>query len=400
MVSKKDIESAYKTISGEIVNTPLIFSYTLSDLCGCKTFFKLENLQMTGSFKERGALNKLMNLTQEEREKGVITASAGNHAQGVAYHSQRLGIKAKIVMPIGTPLIKVVSSQNYGANVILHGETYDDAYELALEISKKENLTFVHPFDDPLVIAGQGTIAMEILNNEAGKKVEAVVCPVGGGGLISGIATYIKKTDPSITIIGVEAETCPSLKRAIQNGHPVKLESASSIADGIAVKCVGKMTFEIAKKYVDDVVSVNEDEIAHSVLLLLEIEKIVVEGAGAVPLAALINHKVDLKNKNVVSIISGGNIDVNVLNRIITHGLSVDGRIVQLKVRVRDIPGALKNVLEIFKQLNTNVLDIIHHRYESSAPIGYVDISITLETKGHQHINEIKQNLKKYGYLS
>ena len=399
IISKAEIEKAYAAIRGHIVCTPIVYSQTLSKLCDCQTLFKLENFQMTGSFKERGALNKLLNLSPEERGKGVVTASAGNHAQGVAYHSQRLGIRAKIVMPVNTPLIKVVSTQNYGAQVILHGETVDDSYELAAEISRSEGLTLLHPFTDPLVIAGQGTIAIEILEDESAGNIEAVLCPVGGGGLISGLAIYLKETIPALLVIGVEAAACPAMKKSLQNGYPVQLESASSLADGIAVKKVGQVNYEIVRRYVDEVVTVDEDEIAKAILLLLEIEKIVVEGAGAVPLAALLNHKVHLQGKKVLSIISGGNIDVNILDKIITRGLSAEGRVVQLKVRLKDLPGSLTAVLEIIKKLHVNILDIIHHRFDSSAPFGYVDVSITLETKGHTHIQEIKKALQDGGYL-
>jgi threonine dehydratase len=398
MISPSDIEKAYTVIRPHIVRTPIVYSQKLSELCGCRTLFKLENFQMTGSFKERGALNKLLNLSEVQKKKGVISASAGNHAQGVAYHCQRLGIRAQIVMPIGTPLIKMVSTQNYGARVILHGETVDDAYELALELSSKEGLTVIHPFQDPLVIAGQGTIAVEILDDELAKGVEAVICPIGGGGLISGIATYLKTINPAIAIIGVEANSCPAMKISLQYGHPIQLENASSLADGIAVKKVGQLNFEIVKKYVDELVTVEEDEIANAILLLLEAEKIVAEGAGAVPLAALLNHKVPLDGKKVLSIISGGNIDVNILDKIIMRGLSVEGRITQLTVRLKDHPGSLTSVLEIIKRLKVNILDIIHHRFDSSAPFGYVDVSITLETKGHPHIQEIRQALEEGGY--
>ena len=399
MVSKRDIEKAYEVISKNIVCTPVSFSYTFSDICGCRTYFKLENFQMTGSFKDRGSLNKLLAVSAGAKARGVITASAGNHAQGVAYHSQRLKIPSKIVMPVGTPLIKVVSTQNYGAEVVLYGDTYDDAYEHALEISENDNLAFIHPFNDPYVIAGQGTIGVEILNNPMCKELDAIVCPVGGGGLISGIATYIKETNPSIKIIGVETELFSSMKDSLNAGHIKQTGSGSSLADGIAVKKPGDITYSIAQKYVDDVVTVNEDEIANALMLLLEIEKVVVEGAGAVPVAALINKKVNLAGKNVLSIISGGNIDVNIVNRIITRGLLVDGRIVQTKVRVHDTPGALTSALEKLKHLRANVLEIIHHRFDSSTPIGFVDISITLETKGHQHIKEIMTVLAEKNYL-
>ncbi|MCX7786270.1 MAG: threonine ammonia-lyase [Spirochaetes bacterium] len=399
MIRTQDIETAYALIGNHIVQTPIVRSLTLGKICGCDTLFKLENLQMTGAFKERGALNKLLNLSQTERSKGVITASAGNHAQGVAYHAQRLQISAKIVMPVGTPLIKVVSTQEYGAEVVLQGESFDDAYQHARWLEKEEGRVFVHPFDDPYVIAGQGTIGLELLNDPLGREVEVVICPIGGGGLISGIATYLKERKPSITVIGVQTASCPSMKVALEQGGPVKLTRASSLADGIAVKQAGTLTYEIVKRYVDDVVTVEEDEIANAVLLLLEIEKIVVEGAGAVPLAAILKFREWFAGKRVISIVSGGNIDVNILHRIITRGLTVAGRTVELKVRLRDVPGALTAVLEILKRLQTNIMDIVHHRFDSVAPIGYVDVSITLETKGHDHVREIKTALRKEGYL-
>jgi len=398
MISKSDVEKAYLAIHDHIVATPVVYSPKLSELCTCQALFKLENFQRTGSFKERGALNKLLSLSPAERGKGVITASAGNHAQGVACHCQRLGIKAKIIMPVGTPLVKVVSTQNYGAQVMLHGETVDDAYELALELSGTEGLILVHPFEDPLVVAGQGTIALEILKDKLAEGLKAIVCPIGGGGLIAGIAAYLKETKPAIALIGVEAASCPAMKKSLQSGWPVQLERASSLADGIAVKKVGQLNLAMVKKYVDEVVAVEEDEIANAVLLLLEIEKIVVEGAGAVPLAALLNRRVHLEGKKVLSIVSGGNIDVNILDKIIMRGLSVEGRIAELTVRLKDTPGSLTAVLEIIKRMQANILDIVHHRYDSSAPFGYVDVSITLETKGHDHIREIKQALREGGY--
>lgn len=398
MISKSDIEEAYRKIRNDVVRTPLVHSQKLSQLCGCQTLFKLENFQMTGSFKERGAVNKLLTLSPEERRKGVAAASAGNHAQAVAFHSQRLGINAKIVMPQGTPLIKVVSTQNYGAQVILHGETVDDAYDRALELARQDGLILIHPFEDPWIIAGQGTIALEILEDDLARDIGAVLCPIGGGGLISGVAAYLKETSPETLVIGVEAAAAPSMKKSLEEGHPVRLESASSLADGIAVKKVGQLNYEMVKKYVDEVVTVEEDEIAKAILLLLEIEKIVVEGAGAVPLAALLTPAVHLKGKKVLSIISGGNIDVNILDRIIMRGLSVEGRIAQFTVRMKDRPGSLLSVLEIIKRYQVNILDILHHRFQSTGPFGYVDVSITLETKGHSHIQEVRQALEDAGY--
>jgi threonine dehydratase len=399
MIAKQDIEDAYSIIHAHIVRTPTVYSHTLSKLCGCDTLFKLENLQMTGAFKERGALNKLLHLSAAERARGVITASAGNHAQGVAYHAQRLGIKAKVVMPIGTPLIKVVSTQEYGAEVVLHGETFDDAYEHATGLAGQAGLVFVHPFADPLVIAGQGTIGLEILADELGRNLDAVVCPIGGGGLIGGIATYLKETQPALKVIGVEAAACASMQEALRQDGPVKLARAASLADGIAVKQVGRLNYELVKRYVDEIITVDEDEIANAVLLLLEIEKIVVEGAGATPLAALLKRRDVFAGQRVLSVVSGGNIDVNILQRIITRGLTVAGRTVEFKVRLRDVPGTLTAVLEVLKRLQTNIMDITHHRFDSLAPFGYVDVSITLETKGHNHIREIEQALQAEGYL-
>ncbi len=399
MISKADIEAAYRKIQKDIVSTPLVYSQKLSHLCGCQVLLKLENFQMTGSFKDRGALNRLLSLSPEQKAKGVVAASAGNHAQAVAYHCQRLGIRSKIVMPLGTPLVKVVSTQGYGAEVILQGEMVDDAGELAFQISQEEGLTFIHPFADPLIIAGQGTIGIEILKDELAKDLAAVLCPIGGGGLISGIATYLKETNPAVRVIGVEAYACPSMKASLLEGHPVRLEKTSSLADGIAIKMVGQINFEIARKYVDEVVTVEENEIANAILLLLEMEKIVAEGAGAVPLAALLNRKVALQSGKVLLIISGGNIDVNILGKIITRGLAMEGRIAQMTVRLKDLPGSLTAALEIIKGLQANILEVAHHRFESLAPFGYVDVSLTLETKGHAHIHEIQRALQGAGFL-
>lgn len=398
MISRENIGEAYRKIRNEIVCTPLVYSHKLSQICGCQILLKLENFQMTGSFKERGALNKLLSLSPEERAKGVVAASAGNHAQAVAYHCQRLGIQATIAMPVGTPLIKVVSTQGYGAEVILQGETVDDAYEVALQLSNQGGLTLIHPFADPLIIAGQGTIGIEILDHDLTKDLHAVVCPVGGGGLISGVAIYLKESNPKIQMIGVEASACPSMKASLLEGHPVKLERASSLADGIVIKMVGQVNFEIVQKYVDEVITVEENEIANAILLLLEREKMVAEGAGAVPLAALLNRKVPLEGRKVLLLISGGNIDVNILDKIIMRGLSMEGRIAELTVRLQDLPGSLTAVLEIVKGLQANILEITHHRFDSVAPFGYVDVSITVETRGHSHIHQIKKGLEGAGY--
>lgn len=401
LVTKHSIDAAYEQIHANVIRTPIIPALRLSERCGCRVHFKLENVQRTGSFKERGALNKLLSLEPAERNRGVVAASAGNHAQGVAYHAQRLGIPATIIMPQGSPLVKVVATQNFGARVILDGDTYDDACRLAEEMATRENFTLVHAFRDPLVVSGQGTIGREILEDELGRQADVILCPIGGGGLIAGIASYIKAVAPRISIIGVQAAVYPSMAKALEAGQPVKLPTASSLADGISVKEVGKLNFDIVKRLVDDVLLVGEDEIARAVLHLLEVDKITVEGAGAVSVAPLLGTpmKRQLVGKTVLCIISGGHIDVNVLSKIITRGLASDGRIFELTIRVRDIPGALTHVLGIVRELQSNILHIDHHRFGVRAPFGHVDVSLTLETKGHLHILEIERVLCRHGYL-
>jgi len=398
MITKHDVEQAYQIIQHHLKPSPVIYSPKLSRLCNCELFLKLENRQMTGSFKERGALNKLHHLSKVERAGGVIAASAGNHAQGLAYNATKLGIKSKVVMPQGTPLTKLVATQEFGAEVILHGDVYDDAYQLATQIADDEGLTFVHAFDDPFIIAGQGTIGVELLTDPTCEGMETVVCPVGGGGLISGIATYLKAEQSTIEVIGVEASACPSMAQAWRNEKPTTIKYGASLADGIAVKQVGQLTYQVARQTVDALIAVAEDEIARAVLTLLEVEKLVVEGSGAVPLAAIITNPERFANKKVVLIISGGNIDVNLLDKIITNGLTLSGRIVELVVHLLDKPGYLVDVLEIIRELQANVLDISHHRYNPNIPFGYVDVAITLETKGISHISKIKETLQQKGY--
>ncbi len=403
MVTREDIERAYEAIHEHIVDTPIIASATLSDLCGCTTLFKLENLQITGAFKERGALNKLINLSDAEKTRGVIAASAGNHAQGVACHAKRLGIPATIVMPRGTPLVKITSTQYWGATVILEGASYDDAYSFAQKQAEKEGITYIHAFADPLVIAGQGTIGIEVLRHHLCKDLEAIVVPIGGGGLISGIAAYVKALRPDVKIIGVETESCPAMKETLDCGRVLSIATSepACLADGIMVRKVGDINVEMVRKYVDEIVTVNDDEIANAILLLLEIEKNVVEGAGAVPLAALLNRKIaNVAGKKVLSIISGGNIDVTLLSRIITRGLAFDGRLVQFQIQVRDMPGALESVLHLFHEENANILEIVHHHYTAGAPIGRINVTITLETKSFDHIGEIQKRLDDSGYIA
>ena len=396
MIGVHDIETARRRIRDTIFESPCPFSETFSKLCGNKVFFKLENLQMTGSFKERGALNKLLTLVPEERERGVIAASAGNHAQGVAYHALRLGMAAQICMPLGTPLIKVSSTRAYGAEVILHGANYDEAYEEAQRRCKEGGLTFIHPFDDDAVIAGQGTVGLELI--EQNPYLDAVVVPIGGGGLIGGIACAMKETNPKIRVIGVQTARIPSMQAALDHGSPVYVPAATTIADGIAVRRAGTLTTPLVAKYVDEIVTVEEEEIANAILLLLEREKTVAEGAGAVAVAALVQKKTSLSGKKVAVVVGGGNIDVNVLSRIIERGLVKDGRLVRLRVRLSDHPGALHRLTGIVAEHWANVIEIEHSRTYYGVNLGETAVDVTLETRGTRHIAEIKDALRDAGY--
>ena len=292
MIHKDDIESAYQKIQAHIVNTPLRRSHTLSDLCGCDMLLKMESLQMTGAFKERGALNRMLALSEAQKRRGIIAASAGNHAQGVAYHAHRMGVSATIVMPEGTPLVKIAGVQFWNANVVLHGSSYDDAYVYSRRLEEERGLVYIHPFADPLVIAGQGTIALEVLENELGSDCDAIVVPLGGGGLISGIGSYVKQTRPEVRVIGVEVDGLASMRDSLAAGEMLTLDPVTTIADGIAVKRVDQTTFDICKECVDEIVTVNDGEIANAILMMLEYEKVVVEGGGVVAVAALLNHKI------------------------------------------------------------------------------------------------------------
>ena len=396
MITLADIQAARKTIGESVFLSPCAYSETFSRLTGNKIFFKLENLQMTGSFKERGAINKLLSLTPEERQRGVITASAGNHAQGVAYHATRLGIRSKICMPIGTALIKISSTRNYGAEVILYGANFDEACEEAERIRQAENLTFVHAFDDDAIIAGQGTIGLELLEQQP--DLEALVVPIGGGGLIGGIACAIKETNPKIKIVGVQTLRIPSMKAALAAHTPVTLPPAATIGDGIAVRRAGDRTLPLVARYVDEIVTVDEEEIANAILLLLEREKTVAEGAGAAPVAALLNHKTSLKGLRTAVVISGGNIDVNFLSRIIERGLVKDGRLVRLRLRAPDQPAALHKVLGLIAERRANIMDIVHDRSHYGVSLGETVVELTLETRGRDHANEIVAALQDSGY--
>ena len=398
-INKDNVLEAFANIQAHISNTPLIESQTLSRLAGCTTLFKLENLQMTGSFKERGALNKLLSLNVDEKKRGVIAASAGNHAQALAYHASRQGVSVKIVMPEHSPIVKVKSTQHWGAEVILTGASFDDAMAHSKKLVADEGRVFIHPFDDPLIAAGQGTVGVELLNHLRGGDIDAILVPVGGGGLISGIAAFVKETNPNIKVIGVEEAGGNGMYRALQEGRPVLIDRAPLIADGIAVREVSGNNLKIVNAYVDEVVTVSSDEVANAIMLMLEIEKLVVEGAAAAPLAALINNRLpQLKGKTVVSIVSGGNIDVNHLSKIIDRGLVFDGRVARLQTVIEDRPGNLENLMTVFRESGANILEVNHTRLSPRAPVGQVEVTVTIETKDKEHLADIEKSLKKSNY--
>jgi threonine dehydratase len=395
-VTLAEIQAAMGRIRDSIYLSPCARSEEMSQLTGNSVYLKLDNLQRTGAFKERGALNKLLTLTEEERARGVIAASAGNHAQGLAYHAGRHGIRAQIVMPLTTPLIKVSATKGYGAEVVLHGANYDEACEEALRRSEQSGMTFVHPFDDEVVIAGQGTMGLEILQQVP--DIEAVVAPIGGGGLIAGVACAVKETNPRVRVIGVQPARLPSMKVAIAEGHPVTLSPAATIADGIAVRRAGEKTLPLIQKYVDDIVTVDEEEIANAILLLLEREKTLAEGAGAAAIAALINRKTPLSGKKVAVLVCGGNIDVSLLSRIMERGLVKDGRLVRLRVHLPDYPGALHRLTGILAQHRANIVETSYDRAYYGVNLGDTAIDITMETRGPDHIVELLSALSASGY--
>jgi len=396
MINLADVKAALHRIRQSIYLSPCTISATFSQLTGNSIYLKLDNLQRTGAFKERGALNKLLTLTKQERDQGVIAASAGNHAQGLAYHAGKLGIRAQICMPLTTPLIKVSATKAYGADVVLHGANYDEACEEAIHRGHQQQLTFVHPFDEDAVIAGQGTIGLEMLQQHP--EIEAVVVPIGGGGLIGGIACAIKETNPKVQIVGVQTSRLPSMKAAVTEGKPVTIPAAATIADGIAVRRAGDRTLPLVKKYVDQIVTVDEEEIANAILLLLEGEKTMAEGAGAAAIAAMVNHKIELSGKKVAVLVCGGNIDVTLLSRIIERGLVKDGRLVRLRVHLPDYPGALHRLTGILADHRANIVETSYDRTYYGVNLGETAIDITMETRGPEQIAELLTALGAAGY--
>ena len=396
MVTLADIQSARERVKDGIVTTPVVPALALRERLPCNLFIKLENTQRTGSFKDRGALNRLLDLSPEERKRGIVTASAGNHAQAVAYHGQRLGVPVEVVMPELTPLVKVSNTRHFGAGVRFHGATLSDSMVEARRIEKEENRILVHAFDDDRVIGGQGTIGLELL--EQLPSLTAVIVPIGGGGMISGIATAIKSQRPDVRIFGVEASAAASAMASRKAGSPVHIETSETIADGIAVKRVGDRTFPIIEKYVDDIVAVDEGQIASAVHLLLEHEKVLAEGAGATPLAALVAGLLPLKPEdNAVMVLSGGNIDVNLVERIISRGLVNDGRMARLRVTVRDRPGYLARLATYVAEEGANVLDVFHSRAFADIGVRDVEIELFLETRGHDHMKAVVARLEREG---
>lgn len=392
MVTIDQIYSARERLRGIARVTPLNPTKSLGE----NIYIKSENLQLTGAFKLRGAFNKLACLSQEEKERGVIACSAGNHAQGVALSATRLGIRSVVCMPATAPISKIHATENYGAEVVLVPGTYDDAAAKAAELAREHGYTFAHPFDDAYVIAGQGTIGIEIL--EQLPDVQQVVVPIGGGGLISGIAMAIKTLRPSCRVIGVQAAGAPSMYNAIKEGKISTLAHVSTIADGIAVKRPGELTFEMVKKYVDDVVVVDDSQVAAAIVALMEDQKTVAEGAGACAVAAVLSGLVDTENQKTVCVVSGGNVDMTTLSRVINKGLVSFGRICQISVKIIDKPGGLVALLQTIAQTGANVVSVTHARQAKNCGVGACVVSMGLETHNHQHIERILQALQDGGY--
>src|ERR1700761_8945269 len=379
-VSLVEIKQAEQRIRDFIYFSPCQLSAALSEVTGQQVFLKLDNLQRTGAFKERGALNRILLLSDDEKHRGVIAASAGNHAQAVAYHATQRGVSARIVMPLMTPLVKISATRGFGADVILHGANYDEACDEALRLCRLEGMTFLHPFDDNAVINGQGTIGLELLQQVQG--LEAVVVPIGGGGLISGVACALKESNPSIHVVGVETERLPSMLRALEHGSPVTLPAEATIADGIAVRRAGDLTLPLVKRFVDEIVTVDEEEIANAIMVLLEREKTLAEGAGAVALAALLQKKTSLKAERTAVLVCGGNIDVSLLAKMIERGLVKDGRRTRLRIHLTDRPGSLHQLTRIIADARANIVQTSYDRAHYGVNLGDTVIDVTLETRG------------------
>jgi threonine dehydratase len=394
VISLVDVEAAAKVISGQVLETPCLHSRTVSEVVGAEVWIKFENLQFTASFKERGALVKLASLTDQERRAGVIAASAGNHAQGLAFHAQRLGVPCVIVMPRYTPSIKVERTRALGAEVLLAGDGFDDANAHALELAPTLGLTFVHAYDDKQVIAGQGTIALEMLRQQP--DLDVLVVPVGGGGLIAGMSVAAKALNPSIEMIGAESVRFPGAHAALKGTRPVF--GTSSIADGIAVRQPGEIALELARTLVDDIVLVEEADIEQAIVMLLEIEKTVAEGAGAAGLAVLIRHKTRFEGRRIGIVLTGGNIEPLTLAAIMERGLARSGRLARLTVELRDLPGALAQVTARLAALGANIEEVHHQRTFTQLPLQTAEVELVLQTRNHAHVQEVVKELGGAGF--
>ena len=398
MVTLTDIEQALSRIGDAVFYSPCHRAEILSELIGCEVFLKLENLQMTGSFKDRGSLNKILQLSDQQKRAGVITASAGNHAQGVAHAARVSGIQATVVMPETAPLAKIRGTREFGANIILHGKGYDEAQKKARELQARDGYTFIHAFDDPDIIAGQGTIGLELL--EQIPDMDTVVVPVGGGGLISGIAIAIRGQRPEVELVGAEAERMPAMKRSVKAGRILPQRVANTLADGIAVARVGEQTLPIVRSQISTIVTVTEEEIANAVMVLLEREKTLAEGAGAVGFAALYGgHLGEIKNRKVVVVISGGNIDMTTLAKILERGLELDGRIARLRVVVPDRPGSIAELATLVAGHQANILQISQNRAVSEVELEETEVELVLETRGREQVAEIKASIEHRGFV-
>jgi threonine dehydratase len=392
-VTLDDIEAARRRLRGAIIETDCDWSRTLSEIAGFKLWLKFENLQFTASFKERGALNRVSALSDEEKARGVIAMSAGNHAQGVAYHAHRLSIPATIVMPVSTPTVKVVNTQGHGAHVILHGDTVEQAAAYAHDYGRQRRLSFIHPYDDPLVIAGQGTIALEMLG--AAPEIDTLVVPIGGGGLISGIGIAAKAIRPDIRLVGVQAELFPSMYNAVKGTHlPVVGET---LAEGIAVSAPGQITQTIVRRLVDDIVLVSEQELERAVSLLINIEKTVVEGAGAAGLAAVLANRRQFEGRTVGLVLCGGNIDARLLAGVLTRELAREGRLTQLSIDLVDRPGALATVANLLAEAGANIVEVTHQRVFSDLPAKRALLDVVIETRDRAHLEDAVSRLKACG---
>jgi threonine dehydratase len=398
MITVSEVKAARERIASSVLVSRCAQSSALSQMTESRVWLKYENLQMTGSYKERGALNKILTLSAAERACGLVAASAGNHAQAVSWHATQRGISAQIVMPLATPLNKVMATRRFGGEVLLYGANYDEACEEAMRRCTELGRTFVHPFDDDAVMAGQGTLGLELLEQLPG--IDVLVASIGGGGMISGVACAIKEANPKARVIGVQTARLASMQAAMRQGKPVTLPVASTLADGIAVRRAGERTFEMVQRYVDDIVTVDEDEIAAAILLLLEREKTLVEGAGAAPVAALLHNKVQVTGKTVGVVISGGNLDVSILSRIIERGLAEDGRMVRLRIHLPDYPGALHKLTGVLADHRANIVQTAYDRTYFGVDLGNTAIDLTMETRGAEHVSELVAALtaKRYQF--